>query len=140
MARVTLNLPEKFNFESEITIHISEINHANHVGGAGIMFLLNDARIQFFTKYGWNELDVEGLGIAMNDSVILYKSQAFHGEVLNVKVALTDFFLYGYDFIYLFTNKATGREVCRAKTGIIFFDYKKGTKAEVPPRFRELFA
>ena len=140
MARAVLDLPEKYDFETEITVHISEINHANHVGAAGIMFLLNEARIQFFAKYGWNELNVEGLGIAMNDSVILYKSQAFQGDVLEMKVALTDFFRYGYDFIYLLTNKKTGREVCRAKTGIMFFDYKKGTKAEVPPKFRELFA
>jgi acyl-CoA thioester hydrolase len=140
MARVTLDLPEKFDFQTEITIHISEINHANHVGGSGIMMLLNEARLQFFGKYGWNELNVEGYGIAMNDSVVLYKSQAFQGEVLEMKVALTDFFHYGYDFIYLLTNKATQREVARAKTGIMFFDYKKGEKAEVPARFRELFA
>ena len=87
MARAVLELPEKYDFETEITVHISEINHANHVGAAGIMFLLNEARIQFFAKYGWNELNVEGLGIAMNDSVILYKSQAFQGDVLEMKVA-----------------------------------------------------
>jgi acyl-CoA thioester hydrolase len=140
MARVILDLPDKFDFHTEIIVHISEINHANHVGGDGIMLLLNEARIRFFGKYGYKELDIEGYGIVMNDTVIIYKSEAFQGDVLDVDIALTDFFRYGFDFIYLIKDKATRREVARAKTGIMFFDYDKREKAEIPAKFRTLFA
>ncbi len=41
---------------------------------------------------------------------------------------------------YKITNKKTGKEVVRAKTGILFFDYKKRKMVEVPEKFFELFA
>jgi acyl-CoA thioester hydrolase len=40
-------------------------------------------------------------------------------------VGVADFNKYGCDFVYRVTEQASGREVARAKTGIVFFDYRK---------------
>ena len=60
--------------------------------------------------------------------------------MLTVEVAVTDFNRYGCDFVYRMSEKTSGREVARAKTGIVFFDYARRAIQPVPPAFRELFA
>jgi acyl-CoA thioester hydrolase len=139
MARLVLELPEIFAFRDEITVHISEINHANHVGADGILTLLNEARIRFLTRYNYKELDIEGYGIIIADAAVIYKSEAFHGDVLEVEITVRDFSRYGCDFVYRLTNKKTRREVARANTRIVFFDYQKREKAAVPAKFKSLF-
>jgi len=37
------------------------------------------------------------------------------------------------------TEKVSGREVARAKTGIVFFDYAQRVIQHVPPTFSKLF-
>lgn len=140
MARVVLALPEVFRFAMEITVHISEINWANHVGADGIMSLIQEARIGFLKKMGYKELEIEGYGIIIADSVVVFKSEAFHGEVLIAEVDVNDFNKYGCDIVYRLSKADSGQEVARAKTGILFFDYTKREKAVVPKRFLENIA
>lgn len=140
MARVNLELPANFPYTTDIAVHISEINFARHVGADGMLALIHEARISFLKNYGYGEMDVEGLGIIIADSVVLYKSEAFHGDVLEVSIAVGDFNRYGCDIFYRLTNRRTGREVARAKTGILFFDYQKREKSEVPSKFKKLFS
>jgi acyl-CoA thioester hydrolase len=140
MARVNLELPDNFPYSTEISVHISEINFAHHVGADGMLSLMHEARISFLKNYGYQEYDVEGLGIIIADAVVLYKSEAFHGEVLEVSITVGDFSRYGCDIFYRLVKKDTKKEVARAKTGILFFDYRKKEKAEVPAKFQELFS
>lgn len=139
MARINLEMPDNFPYSTDISVHISEINFAHHVGADGMLSLMHEARISFLKNYGYKEYDVEGLGIIIADSVVLYKSEAFHGDVLEVSVTVADFSRYGCDIFYRLIKKGTNKEVARAKTGILFFDYQKREKAEVPEKFKELF-
>lgn len=139
MARIRINLPEKFEYSTEIPVRISDINFANHLGHEKILPLVHEARVRFLNEYGYVELDIEGYGLIMADSVIVYKSEAFYGDTLKIEIAGNDFSKYGFDFVYKLTNKETDEEVARAKTGFIFFDYGKRKKAEVPQKFRAIF-
>ncbi len=76
----------------------------------------------------------------MIDAVIVYKSQAFYGDVLRIEVTAGNFSRYGLDFIYRLSHKSTGKEVARAKTGVAFFDYGKKSIVRVPEKFRSVFA
>ena len=69
------------------------------------------------------------------DAAVQYKSEAFHGEVLVFEMAPDDFNKYGCDLVWRATDKASGREVARGKTGIIFFDYQQRKAAPVPAGF-----
>ena len=82
------------------------------------------------------ELDVEGVGIIVSDAAVQYKSEASHGEVLVFAIAFSDFNKYGCDIVWRAADKASGREVARGKTGIVFFDYSRKRMAPVPPPFR----
>ena len=139
MARLKLDLPEQFPFSTELRVRITDVNYGGHMGNDALLGLLHEARVRFLTQYGFSELNICGAGIIMADSVIVYKSEAFPGEQLVLAVAVTDFNRYGCDFVYRVTEKTSGREVARAKTGIVFFDYQQRAIQKVPQPFRDLF-
>ncbi|MBE2295005.1 MAG: thioesterase family protein [Phycisphaerales bacterium] len=139
MARIKLDLPTDFLFVTEMQVRITDVNYGGHMGNDSLLGLLHEARFRFMAHYGLRELDVDGLGLIIADSVIVYKSEAFSGEVLKIAVALVDFNAYGCDFVYQVTEKTSGREVARAKTGIVFFDYQQRAVAKIPQIFLDLF-
>ena len=139
MARIHLNLPAHFPFCAELRVRITDVNYGGHMGNDALLGLLHEARVRFLGHYGLSELDIYGAGIIMADSVIVYKSEAFPGEILVIAVVVADFNRYGCDVVYQVTEKASGREVARAKTGIVFFDYAQRQIQPVPPSFRALF-
>jgi len=138
MARIHIDLPETFLFETEITIRVSDLNYGNHVGNDNILSLLHEVRIRFYRHLGYkNELNVEGeVGQIVTDAAIVYKSEAFLGDILIGKIAVADFNKYGFDFVYQLINKITGKEVARAKTGTVYFDYSSRKIAMIPESFR----
>ena len=135
MARVLIELPAQFVFSTEVPIYITHINKAQHLDNAALIALLSEARVRFFRSLGYDELDVDGVGIVVADAAVQYKSEAFHGEVLVFEMAPDDFNKYGCDLVWRASDKATGREVARGKTGILFFDYAARRPAPVPQGF-----
>ena len=59
--------------------------------------------------------------------------------IVTVQVAVHEFSNLGCDFMYLITNKKTGEELARIKTGIVFYDYSAGKICAVPDKFRQAF-
>ena len=139
MARIKLDLPEHFPFSTELRVRITDVNYGGHMGNDSLLGLLHEARVRFLAHYGLSELDIGGAGIIKADSVIVYKSEAFPGEMLDIAVTATDFNKYGCDFIYRVTEQTSRREVARAKTGIVFFDYQKRAVQKTPQSFLDLF-
>lgn len=139
MLRTKLVLPENFAFATELSIRVSDLNYGGHLGNDAVLALIHEIRIRFLKKYGYSELDVGGLGIIMVDAVIVYKSQGRLGDVITAKAAAQDFDRHGFDLYYLLVNKESGREIARAKTGLLFFDYRLNKVADTPAAFRELF-
>jgi acyl-CoA thioesterase FadM len=95
---------------------------------------MQEARTLFYRSMGFeSEVKLEGsVGQIVSDALIVYKSESFLGDILKIQIAVTDFNKYGFDLVYLVTNKETGREVARGKTGIVCFDYEKRKVASVP--------
>lgn len=134
MSRVQLDLPEKFLFETELTVRASDLNYGNHVGHDMVLTLIQNARVEFYRLLGFNnELNFDGpVGQVIADVIVQYKSESFLGDRLSIKIGVADFNKYGFDMFYLVENKVTGKEVARAKTGIVCFDYDKRKIARIP--------
>lgn len=139
MARIELNLPDDFSFSTDVRVRISDINYGNHLGNDALLSLVHEARLQFLQSRGFSELDIDGCGLILTDAVILYKSQGFHGDLLTILAAVGDFNKYGCDFFFKVIQKNSGKEVARAKTGIVFFDYNRQKMAPVPAAFLDAF-
>ena len=139
LARIHIELPDRFGFSTPITIYDQHINYRNHLDNSALGTLVSEARVRFFKALGYSELDVEGAGIIVTDSAIQYRSEAFHGEVLVIEMAPAEFNKYGFDLVYRVGEQFSGREVARGKIGIMFFDYAAGKPLAVPAAFRERF-
>lgn len=136
MARVKIILPAKFLFTTEIALRINDINYGGHLGNEAVLSIVHEARVQFLQSHGYSEIDVEGSAIMMTDAVINYLSEGFYGDVLKVEVGITDFQSTQCDIIFRLTNKESGKEVARAKTGIVFLDPHKRKIVPIPDAFR----
>lgn len=139
MARVHIDLPEGFDFSTDITLYLSHINYGNHLDNALLLTVVSEARLRFLKSMGYTELDVEGVGIIVADAALQYRSEARHGEVMRVAMAACDFNKYGCDLVWQMGEAESGREVARGKTGILFFDYAVGKVTRVPEGFAARF-
>jgi acyl-CoA thioesterase FadM len=138
MNRIKIDLPPKFIFSTEICVRVPDVNFAGHLGNDSILSMVHEARIRFLKNWGSSEVNTAGAGIIMFDAALQYKSQGYHGDILLFEVTVDNFIKNGCDFFFKITNKATGKEIARAKTGIAFFDYQSNKLVSVPDKFRSL--
>lgn len=123
MARVKVELPTAFLFTATLPVRITDLNYGAHLGNDALLSLLHEARVQFLTHVGLAEFDAATrLGFIMADVAVEYKAEAFHGDVLSIAMGLADQHKYGFDLVYQVKNQH-GKEVARAKTGMLAFDY-----------------
>ena len=136
MARIKIDMPDNYLFSTTLDVRISDINYANHLSNDSVLSFVHESRVRFLRQYGYTELDVEGLGIIMTDSAIVYKAEGFYGDQVQVDITVGDFNKYGCDIFYLMTNNATAVEIAHVKTGIVFFDYETRKVVTLPEGFR----
>ena len=135
MTRTKLQLPKHFEFSTEIFVRINDINYGGHLGNDSVLSIIHEARVRFLKNFSFSEFDIGGVGIIMSDTVIIYKTEAFYGDILKIDVAVDNVEKYGCDFFYKISNKISGKEIVRAKTGIVFYDYKNKTISKIPEVF-----
>jgi acyl-CoA thioesterase FadM len=137
MARIKIEIPNKFIFRTELPIRITDINYGGHLGNDSLLSIIHEARVRFLNHIGYTESNVEGNGIIMIDAGVQYKSEGFYGDELSVEIAVNYFTGIGCDFVYRLTNKNTNKEIAVAKTGIVFFNYEKRKTVPVPLEFKK---
>lgn len=135
MPRITIDLPPQFPFSTDITLYLGHMNYGGHLDNALLLTVVSEARLRYLKSMGYTELDVEGVGIIVADAAVQYRSEAFHGEVMRVSMAASEFNKYGCDLVWQMQEAASGREVARGKTGIVFFDYGVKKVVGVPEGF-----
>ena len=136
MPRIKIDLPPRFVFSTEVPLYINHINYGNHLDNAAMLMLVSEARVRFFKALGWSELDVEGVGVIVADVAAQYRSEAFHGETMQIQFAASDFHDFGCDLVWRMSDLASGREVARGKHGIVFTDPATHRAASIPEAVR----
>ena len=137
MARVTVDIPERFQYQIELPIMLSHINRGDHLSNDSIVAFLNEARGAFLIDKGVPEYSDEGAAMINADLAVVYKSEARHGERLLVEVAAQDFNRYGCDIVYRISEAGSGRLIALAKTAHLHYDPEAGALLESPPDFRD---
>ncbi len=139
MSRIKIDMPDTYLYSTTLPIRISDINYGGHLGNDSVLTLIHEARVRFMQHYHYSEFDVEGFGIIMTDSAVVYKAEAFQGDLLQIEVTVGKFAKYGCDFYYMLSNKDTAVEIAHAKTGMVFYDYDRRKVVPLPSRFKESF-
>lgn len=135
MARIEIKIPDEKIFSTKLSVRVYDVNYGKHLGNDSVLSIAHEARVRLFSSHDYSEIDVEGLGIIQTDCAIVYKSEAFLGEILIVDIFVTDINKYGFDFIYKITEESSKREIARVKTGIVFFDYSAKKVKNIPEQF-----
>lgn len=136
MARIHIDLPEKFVFSTEIPILIGDINRGNHLAWNAALLILEEARIRFLKSLGFKDESVGGVSFIVADAAVMYRRQGRHGQTVRVEIAVPEFSRTGCEMVFRVTDAANGEEMVRAKTGVLFYDYRQQKVAPVPDEFR----
>ena len=138
MARVKIDVPDRFDFRTEFLVAIGQINPGNHMGNDALVALLNEAFLRFMEKKGFPDLIVDGLVVIQADLALINRAEMFRGDCLEVECAALDFTAHGFDFVCRVTRKPEGRETAIAKIGMLFFDLNTRKIGAVPEPFRRV--
>ena len=137
MPRIEIEFPERARFTTELPIRIDDLNYGGHLANDRVLAVAQEVRLRFLTAHGFrDELDVAGVGLIMADAAVAYRAEGRYGMTLRVELAASDVRTRGFDFVYRMTDAATGKEVARAKTGMLWFDYAARKVVRMPEPFR----
>ena len=131
MPRIKVAIPAHTSFETAIPVRITDLNYGAHLGNDALLSILHEARLQLLGHFGYTELDLGGASLIMADVAIEYKGEGFYGDVLTLKLAFDDVHKYGFDITYHVLNQ-NGKEVARAKTGMLCFNYQERKLMALP--------
>ncbi|OSZ78326.1 hypothetical protein CAP35_08705 [Chitinophagaceae bacterium IBVUCB1] len=141
MSRVKIKFPsENPLFTTTIAVRIGDINYGNHLGNDSVLSIIHESRMQMLRSWGGNELDIAGNSLIMADVMIAYKSEAFYGEVLDIKIYADEITDRSFDLLYHISTLRDGvaKDVAHAKTGMICFDYTTRRISTITDAFESL--
>ena len=140
MARLTLSFPDdQFCFSTQLTVRVTDINGANHLGNDSMISMISEARARFLFEFGVQETEADGTGIIVTDLATTYRAEAHARDQLLFEVGVMDFNKYGGDVIFRVTRPADGKLVAMAKQGFVFYNYKTSQVVAMPEEFRAKF-
>lgn len=137
MARVQIQLPQKFIFKFTQPVAITDINYGKHLGNDKVLGFMHETRVRFFEWLGFSESDIEGVSVIQADTAVIYRSEAFHKDLIEVHISVGEFTRAGFEIYYRLFNLTQQKECALAKTGMVCFDYTERKVKSVPLSFRE---
>ena len=140
MARLKLEFPEdQFCYSTHLTVRVTDINAANHLGNDSMISMISEARARFLFEFGISETHEDGTGIIVTDLATTYRTEAHARDQLLFEVGVMDFNKYGGDISFRISRPADGSLVAMAKSGFVFFNYRTGQVVAMPESFSVLF-
>lgn len=141
MSRIKIEIPENKIAVIDIPVRITDINYGNHLGNDSLVGIIHEARVQWLKLMGYTELNIEDCSIIMSDIAVNYLNESFHGDLLSVSIHLGDLTSAGFELFYLIETTRDEKKItiAKAKTGIVFYDYKKRKIVPFPEAFKIRF-
>ncbi len=124
-----------FRFATTLRVRWGDCDAFGHVNNASYLTFFEEVRIDY-----WKAVapDVPFTGMAIVHSSVDFKGQAYPGDILTIRVAVTELrrtsFWAAYEVLRGDQVVATGR------SAQVFFDYGTQRPAPIPEAFRERVA
>jgi YbgC/YbaW family acyl-CoA thioester hydrolase len=122
-------------FSTILEVRINDINYGNHLGHDALVSLLHEARVRFLKSKGYSEFNVNGLGMLLSNLVVNYFKQAFYADKLVINLEINNISRTKLDFYYQAMLHGTQKEIARAVTTMVFYNYEKSKVAKIPQEF-----
>lgn len=122
-------------FTTTVPVLINHINYGGHLGYDSLLSIIQEARIKWLKSVNKDssELNIQdGVGWMVKEVHVNYEAEAFHGDVLEVAISISDASRSSLTLSYEVTNVASSAVVCTASTPLIFFNFAKSKVARIP--------
>jgi acyl-CoA thioesterase FadM len=140
MARLMLDFPEEqYYYTTPLTVRVTDINGANHLGNDSMISMISEARARFLYEFGVRETERDGTGIIVTDLATTYRAEAHARDSLLFEVGVMDFNKYGGDITFRVTRPRDKTLIAMAKSGFVFYNYKTSEVVAMPDEFRTKF-
>ncbi len=127
-------------FKTEISVQVNHLNYGNHLGHDSVLTICQEARMRWLAEHQMTELSLlEQTGFMIVKAELQYKSEAFHGDLLQIEISAAELSKKTFDLQYKITNLQSSRVVALVTTKQIFYDFEKKQVASAPESFRALF-
>ena len=140
MARIRIEIPERFIAKVEVPVRITDINYGNHVGNDAFVAMVHEARVQWLQKHGYTELSIEGIGLIMSDLAVEFKNESVYGDIATINISVGEISKLGFELYYQLKTTRNNESVilANAKTGMICYDYTARKIAPIPEKLKAI--
>ena len=138
MPRLKLEARLDYPFAVEITVRTTDLNYGGHLGNDRLLSLVHEARVAFLANHRWSELDCAGVSLILGDTAVVYRAEAFAGDVLRFEVAAGEASRSGFRLFYRVTRPTDGRLIALVENGMACFDYRARQLVPLPEDIRAI--
>jgi acyl-CoA thioesterase FadM len=137
-----LEMPSSFSFQTAIPVRITDLNYGGHVGNDQILSMIHEARVQYLSFYGFDEMNLAGVGLIMRDVTIEFKSELFYGDIILASVQSAEFSRIGFNIYYQFEKENDDKKILlvQARTGMISYNYSAKKIVSLPEQARKVLS
>jgi acyl-CoA thioesterase FadM len=136
MPRVKIKPPERWLFTCSLHVRVTDLNYGNHLANDKLLAYAQEARIQFLQSMGASEMDFFGTSMIQGDAAIMYQSEGFLGNEIEIEVSVDDLSNSSFDLVYQMKNLTTDKPLALVKTRIVCFNYEERKVTPVPELFK----
>jgi acyl-CoA thioester hydrolase len=134
MPRIKIDLPDSFVYNTSFSVRVTDLNYGAHVGNDKVLSFLHEARVRYLQSIGYTEFNLEGTGMIMTDAALIFKSEMYYGDELQISIQPVECNRVGFDLIYKIEKKWEGKSVivAIAKTAMVCYDYSLKKVVSLP--------
>lgn len=136
--RIKIEEPSEFIFKTIYSIAVTDLNYGNHLSNEKLLSIAHEARMRFLASKGWSEMNMDGVSLIQGDAAIVYFSEGFYADEVEVQIAIRDVGRVNFDMIYKMQNLTQNKSLATVKTGMVCYDYDEKKVKSVPQSIKDL--
>ena len=126
--------------QKEIPVRFSDLDALGHVNNAVYFTYMEEGRMEYFKQFP--NMNFKGLPKAsfiLADIACQFKSPAFLGETIGVKLRTTEIKNSSFIMEYRLEEKTSGRLVATGSSVQVYFDYQNKKSIPLTPELKKTF-
>ena len=132
MPRIRLAPLESYSFSTDLQVRFTDLNYSGHLGNDRLLSLIQEARAGFLAHHGLSEVDFFGVSLIQSDAAVVYRKEAFAGDVLTFEVSAREPTRSGFRLFYRVTRSPGSELIALVETGMVCFCYISRKVAQLP--------
>jgi len=129
--------PTRFPVTLELPVQWGEMDSYRHVNNAVYFRWFESARMEYFRRIGWDEVEAEsGVGPILHSTSARFRAPLEFPDVVRVSTGVVEVGVDRFTMHYRIESTALARVAAEGSGVVVSFDYRAGTKASLPEAVR----